>query len=256
MLATVFLIALTGCKKTDATADQNSEGLDQASLRSASHLEIDGCNITQVVHEPSPGLPETMAIAYNAHGDPATITQVEGAHTGSPHYIFTYDKKHRLIELLAPYDNGSYETYHKYFYANPGQKEIILDSSYSFPEFTGGVLTSWYQSSASHLTYDHQKRVIKDSTIVNGSFVTVRTFVYGPDGNIVGPSYDTKVNFHRTNKVWMFIDRDYSLNNKFVADTYNTNNLPTSVNLTLGSGSFMKFMSVFILDADISYDCP
>ena len=39
-------------------------------------------------------------------------------------------------------------------------------------------------------------------------------------------SYDTKIHLRRTNKMWMFIDRNYSVNNPFTAASYNSYGLP------------------------------
>ena len=107
-LATIaFLIAFTGCKKNDTSPDRNSGTGTEASLRPASHLEVD-CNITRI--NPGPvTFPGPMDFAYNAHGDPLSITQVGGTYTGVPNYTFSYDRKHRLTEMLASYLNGSYE---------------------------------------------------------------------------------------------------------------------------------------------------
>ena len=78
----------------------------------------------------------------------------------------------------------------------------------------------------------------EDSLIsVKWGFNDVRLFNYDASGNMVGYNvYDNKINIHRTNKIWMFIDRDYSINNPhspYVAyspGTYNSFGLPVQIN--------------------------
>jgi len=43
---------------------------------------------------------------------------------------------------------------------------------------------------------------------------------------------DDKIYPHRTNKVWMLIDMDYSVNNVFTASAYKSSGLPLQFNLT------------------------
>jgi len=52
-------------------------------------------------------------------------------------------------------------------------------------------------------------------------------FTYDAAGNRAAVVHDNKLNLNRTSKVWMFLTRDYSVNNAFVANRYNLNNLPT-----------------------------
>lgn len=63
---------------------------------------------------------------------------------------------------------------------------------------------------------------------------------------------DNKVNIRRTNAVWMLIGLDYSRNNPFMADTYNSYGLPKK------TGSLFSLLisrpPVFnISDATINY---
>lgn len=53
-------------------------------------------------------------------------------------------------------------------------------------------------------------------------------FQYDANGNLMGQGnvYDTQLSFLRTNKIWMFLACNYSINNNFQASAYNTSKLP------------------------------
>ena len=65
--------------------------------------------------------------------------------------------------------------------------------------------------------------------------------------------YDHKVNIHRTNKVFMFVDRDYSMNNPFSAATYNGYLLPAHIGT--GTSPSTYFLQRPIYNAVFSYAC-
>ncbi len=98
-------------------------------------------------------------------------------------------------------------------------------------------------------TYDATCRVIKTTTIgiggpEDGFVPLVNEYSYDINGNLVLPgiTYDNKVNIHRTNKVFMFVDRDYSMNNPFTAPAYNGYGLPQTVG-TPTPGSVCLFLT-------------
>ena len=256
ILASVLIFA--GCKKADISADKNSELPSPADIAMKKKPPVvNSCQVTQVVHWPGAFTMETMNFTYNTHGDPVSITQVPTPHTGAPNYEFEYDHKKRLTELRGMYASGtSGEFYHKYFYSSPSANaQVYLDSVYIFPEWTGGVLTSWYSAKASWLTYDAQGRIIKDSTIWTTEPAPIVTnYTYDASGNLTGRTYDSQVNVHRTHEIWMFLDRDYSLNNPITADTYNVQGLPTSFNFPFVSGQFLNFLT-YMNRATITYAC-
>jgi hypothetical protein len=71
------------------------------------------------------------------------------------------------------------------------------------------------------------------------------------------------LNIHRTNTIWMFIDRDYSINNPVDngSDTYNSVGLPISIstnNTSVPPGfTFIIIGYPFgITNASIVYSCP
>jgi len=80
----------------------------------------------------------------------------------------------------------------------------------------------------------------------------VDNYVYDAKGNLSGRVYDNRTNMNQTHAVWMFVNRDYSVNNPFVADTYNSEDLPTIINLPAEGGA--RFLQ-FFRQATISYQC-
>jgi hypothetical protein len=83
-----------------------------------------------------------------------------------------------------------------------------------------------------HYAYDAQNRIIDqtdslffDTNEFNVAYHSV--YQYDNKGNLInGLTYDDKINIRRTNKIWMFLKRDYSVNNAFVATKYNSFGLP------------------------------
>jgi hypothetical protein len=217
--------------------------------------DIKHCQVTRIIHWASCCSKDTMVFSYNQWGDPVSIKRLPYAATGAPHYVFMYDKKRRLTDVVGMYQGGgSGEVWHKYFYSNAGNSGIIVDSAYAFFILKNGMIISDYPF-ATYFTYDKTGRIIKDSIVSNaGEYITVNNYAYDANGNLVGRNYDDKLNIHLTNKIWMFFDRDYSVNNPIVADVYNSSGLPVKFD-SRPSSKFLKFMNTMLFDAEISYDC-
>lgn len=216
-------------------------------------IELKDCPITQIIRDPGAS-PDTLVFVYNAWGDPVSVTKLPIPKTGSPNYVFYYDKKRRLTDIIGLYSSGDAETWHKYYYDNPGNSNITRDSTYVFVDIHDGVIVGYMYRRLTYYTYDKYDRIIKDSTISDDLAPVVNTYSYDASGNRVGRVYDNKINIHRTNKIWMFYDRDYSLNNAFTADTYNPAGLPTELNVTYEE-PFMKFLREDFYHAQIKYGC-
>src|SRR5882757_2324396 len=86
--------------------------------------------------------------------------------------------------------------------------------------------------SYSALFYDQLNRIIREevtpSRMPELPPPTVITYQYDASGNLFPNNHDNKVSLLLTNKVWRFINRDYSINNPVVADAYNDHGLPTA----------------------------
>ncbi|HVS96836.1 MAG TPA: hypothetical protein VHE54_10130 [Puia sp.] len=211
-------------------------------------------NIAKITWTQPWGYPDTLTFSYDKWGNPISATRPRPS-TGAPTFEFRYDGHHRLTDYIGMYAPPAQaaEFWHRYIYNAHGL--IGTDSVYIFPSVINGqmVPTEHTMSRATQLTYDRYDRVIKQSA-VPGQYDSV-VYTYDAAGNLSGRGpYDDKVNFRRTSKVWMFIDRDYSINNPFIASSYNNAWLPLHFSLTNGEtylGSFLY--QNYLQDAYVTY---
>jgi hypothetical protein len=255
-LLPITIALLSSCEKNDVYLnedDSKSNYLKGAHLENRPLAEIKECSIIQITY-PLGVNNDILQFNYNASGDPVSITRKFGTHTGSPNFLFKYDERNRLTDFIGPYSNNtSAEFWHKYFYDNRGN--IVLDSGYIFPQITNGFPTNAYIHQATHYTYDNKQRIIKDSTVFAGSIQpVVNTYSYDINGNKTGSNYDDKINLNRTNKIWMFLNRDYSVNNPYDAASYITTGLPVKLSLSQGENP-LKFLGNIFYKAEIIYEC-
>ena len=245
-LAVVCLIVIefSGCKKGD-----------EKYLEQHPTADLKQCPIERIVYQSLLRM-DTLNLFYNSWGDPVSSTRTQ---TGEGHanLHFRYDQKHRLTDFIGLYegDSGPGEFWHKYFYDSPRSDNITSDSLYTFINVTNGVMTTYHDAAMTFYTYDKEGRIIKDSTLWHGGYSTVIDhYSYDVNGDLQGRQYDQNLNPHRTNKIWMFLDRDYSINNPFVADSYNAHKLPTKLNLDTKTSSF-KFVTTYFYNGEITYGC-
>ena len=259
LIFTIVVIAfLPGCEK--------GEGY----IISHGPAEFQNCPITQIIRN-NFGPVDTIVFTYNNWGDPVSVTKLPrpffmSGYNG-PNYAFTYDKKHRLAESIAFEPDTTQPgvtkiiVRHKYFYDNPGNSNITRDSAYYVPD------KGYDFRSLTYFIYDKYDRIIKDSTFGPEVFTPlVYTYSYNANGNRASfrsdnhagyvntftfDTYDNKTNILRTNKIWMFFGRDYSVNNPFVAVSYNSKGLPLQTNHTL----FRLCFDTYYNDAQITYGC-
>jgi hypothetical protein len=248
---------LSSCQKADEyLSDDMLKGkyVNDQYLQHKPNAEVKQCSIVQIVYEAFPGTNDVLQFTYNAAGDPLSITRQLGAHTGYPNYIFKYDEKNRLTELIGPYNgNTTAEFWHKYFYDNKGN--IILDSTYVFPQMQNGFPENYHSRRLTFYTYDNKRRIVGDSTVFSNPVPSVvHTYGYDANGNRTGRQYDDKINVNRTNKIWMFLNRDYSVNNPFTATSYNATGLPSSFNLSPEENGF-QFLGNSYHAVQVVYAC-
>ena len=194
------------------------------------------------------GRADSFTFTYNEQGNPVSIIRPV-AGTGFPNYIFKYDTWQRLTDFIGMYTSGNAaEFWHKYFYDNKGR--IVIDSVYTLCVLSNDSIASYYWSYRILYDYDSQNRIIR---AVGEPYQD--QFSYGADGNRAGGIYDQKVHFRRTNKIWMFLDKDYSRNNPFTAVSYNAYALPTEVNLSYKTGQFTFLGNPPFASAKIVYSC-
>lgn len=236
----IAIALLSGCQKNDEW------------LIHKPNADVKQCAILRIMYPAGEGN-DVLEFSYNSVGDPVSISRQLGTHTGYPNFVFRYDEKNRLTDFIATYNNNTTAEYwHRYFYDSRG--DIILDSSYIFPRTENGFPENAFMRGLTFYTYDHKRRIIRDSTIFSSGSSTVHSYAYDADGNKVGSTYDDKINVNRTNEIWMFLNRDYSVNNPFKADSYTASGFPSSLNLS-SHGSSLGFLGNNFTVAQITYAC-
>ena len=216
---------ITGCRKLYDYISSHGDG------------DFKTCNIKKItyyrIYDDKRTLRDTVTynFTYNRLGDPISVINNK-VETGNPNLFFTYDRYNRLSEYLREYSSSSYDTWSTFYYNDKGQ--IVYQSVYG----NGNIVNGRPQFSdiyASHVaySYDNKGRIAHevDSAFFRGTLSGVFPFDYSYDanGDRVGATYDNKLSLYRTNSVWMFITRDYSLHNPFTATRYNDFSLPQTI---------------------------
>ena len=225
---TLSVILLMGCQKV----------FDYIHLPGKGNGDVDFkfCSIREVTANFSTKLNDYTVhytFTYNNQGNPQQVINDYVA-TGNPNLLFKYDKYNRLIQFVRPYNNGNYETMDKYGYNSKNQ--IVHDTLYVFGDFVdSAALPTKYPNRYTNYEYDVQDRITSQTDSIFGTgniliAVTHESYSYDAQGNLVSPGvvYDGKLNIRRTNIIWMFITRDYSVNNPFIATAYNEHGLPVA----------------------------
>jgi len=175
------------------------------------------------------GIEEVIAtVEYNKAENPISLTyNKERAYLLFSHYM-TYDNLNRLQGYRVYFNVGDEVPIYDHRYGYSGDR-IVSDTS------TGGL--TGYIKILSTFEYDSKGRIVVENRKIidfEGSPDTwekLDPIIYQYDSNdnkVLGDeyTYDNKVNFRRTNKVWMFIMRNYSQNNLQGATDYNEHGLP------------------------------
>jgi hypothetical protein len=239
------------------------------------------CNIKTIV-APSFYSPETIIanFSYNKWDDPVSII-LNNTHYGQTSFYYRYDKYKRLSEFIKFYNSPpppgiNYESWHRYVWQN---NRVIRDTVWNLgfssdgqnpdnsPEGTGAKAVGYYE-------YDQQDRIVKTEWYVLVNDLRIwwhtETYQYNSQSNLAlhrsdfgfgsvidteYSGYDNKINPRRTNKVYMLVDANYSINNPLTATNYNQFRLP----LQFSAGVFGKFIFlnsyIDIGNANITYEC-
>jgi hypothetical protein len=225
----VVYVVVAGCQKFDI---KYRDAAKNCRITSYAGKSFDNNVIHRVFH-------------YNEFGNPTLVEYPEtGGGTGTPNFIFTYNDRQQLKKLVG------WAT-HNFTYNKEGR--VIIDSLVG--DYAGQ--DSRYEE---RYFYDVYGRVIKvvskfyydrdDSPDVGT--VTTNNYKYDMHGNLIVPgvTYDTKKSIYRTHPLWMFLNRNYSLNNAIPADSYNSSGLPTG-----WSSNSVDFLQSSILLEEVEYDC-
>lgn len=132
-------------------------------------------------------------------------------------FHFRYDKQGRLTDYFCNY-YGNYGglIWHRYSYP---KKNTIIDSSF---DYVGDIRSpippdTSFDMYVDELKLDETGRIIKDIALfpTDGPPYAFTDYTYDKYGNLIKPGtpYDDKINPYHTNHVWMFTNKDYSVNN-------------------------------------------
>ena len=204
------------------------------------------CAITKIIR----GADYEGTFTYNEAGNPLSVTYQEQGYDNNWHY-FKYDDQERLVEYRVELEPGLDIEIHHYAYDE--KNRVITD--------TGTFRLTGYIVILSTFEYDSRNRIIKENKevidIEEGSQpfeIDPVYYQYDERGNLINPfppgdpvTYDDKISFRRTNKVWMLIERNYSLNNVTGVSEYNEHSLPLSFQ------NYTWFLGVSIVG--IEYEC-
>ena len=214
-------VSVTGCNKVFDYLNDGHGGHDQHNIK---------YRVKKITGRGT-GDSAMATFTYNKWGDPVSILMANPT-TGRWNSHFKYDKQHRLTDYYTAYGDNIFDQWHKYYYDNKGS--IVRDTTYFFGYIgEDGPATADKTRMVTHFEYDAYNRISKNirEILNNSHYVDTTTYTYDSQGNLIRPgiTYDNKLNVYRTHNVWMFIARDYSINNPFIADAYNNGHLPVKL---------------------------
>jgi hypothetical protein len=213
---------------------------------------------------------DTAKVKYNIWGDPVSVKYTSGGVDRSVWHnmAFKYDNRRRLIaymERASPaFDTAS--LWHTYYYTND---YTITDTIYlnAHGDFFGQEKPDIIPAGENQTIVWVEKykldiygRIIKWEFAENSV-----TYTYNSDGNLVAPwitAYTDKISIKQTNKTWMFIAKDYSVNMEATLNgptVFNSQKLPVGGGndvdiFTFGSYYFPE--GVTTREIKINYICP
>lgn len=250
------LLLLSGCKKIlDYIHPQADDHAKNCRIERVTTNFMDTYALEDGVFK------DTAWFAYNADGNPVSIkhryTKMrDGIYTLDMR--FKYDHKKRLLVFLE--NSGSSGDgnifaffWHKYTYVGD---YLIIDSIFTYAS------GNWNVSDRPE-NFDETGMIIIECELdVFGRVKKERRegpyediiYNYDANGNLQ-PSvgYSNKTNIRQTNKVWMFISRDYSVNSPIGdASQYNGQKLPVALN---AMPYFIGGFPFEFKDIEVKYKC-
>jgi len=253
----LMMIIFSACQKEVDVAKQQDEIMGTPLPGLTTY-----CRIETFWERPGAADQVFRIVGYDLFENPTFISTPFVA-TGSPFYTFKYDLFHRMREHAEEHSNGTYNRLHRYGINNDGR--IGVDTTYTLGGYNAmGQPDLYFSRTISTLTYDAQGRINHSSniTIPGPTFPmtppvsSANSYNYDSNGNleVPGATYDNKMNINRTNDIWQFLARDYSINNRLAATAYNSAGFPTAINQA-ESYWFINSQDIRINISQIGYSC-
>ena len=259
----IVIVLLPGCNKIDSTAASTTDEVvpcqvqqmvyppltleDLARDRARIVMQL-GPDAPVPAPAPVPGNNDTAVFTYNALGNPVSIIHQKVI---GDNLLFKYDNANRLTDFIvsyayAPADGG--DQWHRYAYDPHNTTRVIADSDYISFSTDNGTITSYDYTELTTFAYDAENRISKTTETVLGDTI-VTAYTYDSHGNLEtsGAVYDNKANVHRTNKMWMFLDKDYSVNNPVDNGTYTYNRVNLPLTIAVSSASLVAGFDFMVI---------
>ncbi|MDH7460595.1 hypothetical protein QEG73_04875 [Chitinophagaceae bacterium 26-R-25] len=261
-LSFTLAICLTSCQKVFDYIHKPGNGDAVSNICQVQTLAVDG-----------PWGPTSYAFNYNKHNDLESLIVTPQA-DGYTNMFFFYDNKHRtnkvLHSSLPDVTNPDYVWRTDKFEYNKAN-QIIRDSL---------IIPYFHFIIVSLPQYDAYDRVIAtvDSVWSNGNLQGMYLYFYKYDerGNLARQvrrykgdqtswifysdtlklaPYDDKISIRQPNKFWMYIDRNYSINNCLSGATYNNFGLPVNFEGEQYSRGYNWFLNYLNGKVTVEYQC-
>ena len=265
MVAFLLLLQVSSCRKIDIDDFLHPDNLPRL------------CRIKTITDHSDWSPPVTYTFYYNKTGDPVRITN-NGNPDIDPTILLEYDSQRRLKRFLAVnLSKNTIAVWSNYVWKNG---RIAYDTLRYGGTYENGVPVpdpnAYWSTFINTYTYDNYGRITREVTddLVPVGWPLVGTdYEYDNKGNLYMvyawdeysggtprylKDYDDKTHIRRTHPVWMFLNRDYSVNNWKPATGYNKKyKLPLGFSRESELDYTQRISDLFIgyNNADIEYDC-
>ncbi len=188
------------------------------------------------------GAHSNFVISYNGKGNPISIMDSDRVNPMGWDQYFRYDRYDRLTDyIICGPPSTSAMIWHKYAYIRP---DLIADTSIGYTGEIDQPAPLAKDAVSYHIRTFNMDRLGRIAITTYLSYdpphtpYLIDTLKYDANGNLPIPDwtgvYDDKVNILRTNKVWEFVNINYSRNNLLINDgafptRYNEYGLPLNL---------------------------
>lgn len=214
-------------------------------------IDLRFCNIKTWIDQHGDEL-RTNIFTYNENENPLSVTSNLSG-TGSGHHFFEYDANQRLIKY-------EYEFVFTRFYHYEGDNRLATGAQ---------VMDGFGRELLETYTYDDRKRIIKSvlelvsTPFIDDEYPTeTKEYVYMNDdlnsllvnGESQNPDvvYSKNASIYMTNKVWQFVNQNYSKHSIVNVDSINRMGLP----LTFKEEQYaFPFLDIQGSGSSVTYNC-